>query len=52
MKDMQDGLKAARKVFYAHEKAVEAAQQVIADGPPRGLGTTVMTGQAVSSFRR
>jgi hypothetical protein len=50
MTDTLDKLKAAREAFHAYEKAVEAAQEVIAAGPPRGPGTTVMTGQALSSF--
>jgi hypothetical protein len=38
-----DTLKAARQAFEAYEKAVEAAQEFIAGGPPRGLRTCVMT---------
>src|ERR1700678_3622742 len=34
--------KAARKVFSAYERVVQAAQELIAAGPPRGLGGTVM----------
>jgi hypothetical protein len=35
--------KAARKAFEACERAVSAAQELIAAEPARGLGTTVMT---------
>jgi hypothetical protein len=38
--DTLDKVKAARKAFHAYEKAVQA---VIAAGPVRRLGTTVMT---------
>jgi hypothetical protein len=39
-----DSSKAARKAFEAYERAVAAAEKMIAAGPPFGLGTTVMTG--------
>ncbi len=45
----QDKIKAARTAFAAYERAVAAANEVIAAGPVRGLGTTVMTGSK-SSF--
>jgi len=38
-------IEAARKAFQAYERAVAAAREIIADGPVRGLGTTVMEAQ-------
>jgi hypothetical protein len=37
-----DKCAAARKAIEAYEKAVAAAQQALLDGPPTGLGATIM----------
>ena len=37
-----DKLKAAQEAFAAYERALQAAQDVVDDGPPTGLGTTLM----------
>jgi hypothetical protein len=47
-------IEAARKAFQSYENAVTAAQEIIADGPVRGLGTTVMVkqpGYGVEAFK-
>jgi rubrerythrin len=38
-----DRSRAARKAFEAYEAAVKAAQEIIEQGPPKGLDSCVMT---------
>jgi hypothetical protein len=45
-------IQAARKAFHAYERAVAAAREVMADGPVRGLGTTILEAQYPEGMHR